>query len=286
MKNPARLSVLCFIIVGLLPTHSKSQNINITYIWSANIPSNSNIIGRRYISKLSPIDLNGDGQKEQIIVTTLIGGSQNGNTLEIRSALGMRKLLNVNFSSAGGCAIGNIISNGKAKQVAIWDYYQDRDQGESHTSPHHHNVTVYKWNPMGNQEMIQSHSYQTKRKYAFVNNSKKPFLEFMQNRNEAIKVSVLEIRNISSSEIGQALGAEWRTYHKKQIISNGKQMGPWLLFYHKKPGLDGEFSLMKKKNGKWVYITGGSSFGNDDEMGQMMGVPTSAWQKLWQAASN
>jgi hypothetical protein len=183
---------------------------NVTIVWSVR-------------DKVPPQDLNGDGKLDRIVVSTSKGEvvTQIFNTIKVFNSAG-KVLLKYVTTPAGGCAVGNILGNGR-KQVAVWDYMFL--EHEANESDHYYHVMVYDWDSHG--KLSEAYYYQTERKYAFDFKVIGPWQEYLANQSKAIDVTNQAVIRPSASDLHKILKLGWNK--KYSAIHWPRQVGKWII---------------------------------------------------------
>jgi len=279
MKTLARI---LFVAIALVSIESIVEAVlPIQYIWSAKgAEKKGSADAGQVLSSSNLLDLDGDGKKEKLLISTAIGCSQNGNTLKIFSNTG-RLLGKFDFTSAGGCAIGPVLGK-KANQVAVWDYIAG--SGECHTCDHLYGVYVYEWSKKG--KLVAVLYYKTQKKYPYEYRAKGPFLEYLKNKSRAVSLIGLKRRPLDpateraiSRTIRAILGAHNPSSDK---VINGWQVSRWTwAIVGPNPDMTENYLFEKTEKG-WVPLkTGGSDFpGGSREAFDAYGIPEMVWKKL------
>jgi len=267
-----KFRVLLMSAIVLACASSLLAKSSLVYIWSADIKGARE--GQKVTTALPSRDLNADGKKEKLVITTVVGGSQNSNSLVISWENGKRSL-KVGFSSAGGCAIGTI-RPGKKSQIAVWDFIWAKKQ--AHGAPHTYTVDLYDWKGAS---LSLVDTYQTRKKYDFFETTKEPLLEYRQSRAPAPQ-SVASKRVVLPAPDLSII----KTKMKKTSvfifgpISKVYRLDDWALLTDKAPGREWGIDIWRKENTGWRYVAGDFFVPGDEDFPRRHNIPLDVWKAL------
>lgn len=281
MKKGSRvcfcLLVVSFLVLSLMVlAESAGAKENITIVRE---PSHLKWSQVAQTVVLPSRDMNADGKKEKIRLSVLMGGSANLDTIKVYD-VGGKLIFKADYSSDGGCAIGNILG-GPKQQIAFWRMVWGKN--ESHPAAHFWEVTIYDWNRSG--RLAEASFYRTKKKYRAGNDA---WREYLRNHASLPAVTSLKVVRVSAKDFTaiHLLGLK-KTPDRTHISSRSvRQVGDWVILFRSQPAPEtwnGQWEIWLKKGATWKHkVTFGETDGEPEIPPENMGIPAPIWQKLWQ----